>query len=336
MGQVYVGAGYPDECFVRSSRKIITPNRLFTYAFFRTFDGEMKASYDAGCNLMLDSGAFSVYTDEIRHSNGTAGKTRPAVTGALFGTVIRKEGVTTPTPLTISLEEYEAFIREHGHRFNVIVALDVINPSDAQIGAEGSYNNWLHMRDATGFDCIPVYHADDPIEYLDRYMRDGAEYIGIGGVAKTAKGKDRGSNLRVLHNIFDRITDASGAPLVKTHGFAMGTNDTCYKFPWTTVDSATATRAAELGKLLYFTGQRVEQLQIRQQDLLMNERRMVGPERQMVTDRLYENGYTWTDVQEFFPLRLAHNTMEMMRGQALIPDYYDRPLAVADVLDLID
>ena len=290
MGQVYVGAGYPDDCFIHTTRKRVTPNRLFTFAFFNEWNDEMEQSWQQGCNLMLDSGAFSVYTGTAR----------------------------------VDRDEHTRFIERYGDRFQLCAALDVIfNP-------EETYENYRWQRERV--PVFPVFHADDPWDLLLTYEREGATRIGIGGVARTAKGKRKDENMKFLHRLFDHLCDPAGVPRVMTHGFAMGTNGTAYSFPWTTVDSATATRAGELGRLLHMHVPKdpkekpeVWQIQLREQDVLLNETRLVDSSLAPILKALEENGYTLDEVREFFPLRLAHNTMEMMKGQSLIPATYQRP-----------
>lgn len=275
---VFVGAGFSDDVFLGTDQFKVAPNRLFSFALFDEWCDEMQKAKDAGCRLMLDSGAFSVLTGSSR----------------------------------VNLESHTRFVERYASEFILCAGLDhITNP-------EESWNNWQWQRQRV--NVFPTFHVHDPWSLLNDYLSAGVTFLGLGGAARTQKGSSRDKPFQFASSVFDRLCDADGAPRVQTHGFAVGTNKILRSFPWTTVDSTTPHRAATQGRLLFFDGSNVHQLQVRGDLVLLNERELRGAELYLFHDRLTENGYTFEEISEHFPLRLAFNTMEMMRGQALIPD----------------
>lgn len=310
---LFCGGGYPEESFIHTTRRAVAPNRLFTYAYDKKWSAEMQAYIDDGCTLMLDSGAFTFYM-QAKKVDG----------------LNREERLRLNAKVR---EEHTRFIEEAGSRFYISAALDVL------YDPELTWENYVWQKQRV--DVFPTWHVDSGLDVLDALLASGAPRIGLGGMAQTGKGKKRGSNLRVLHTVFDKITDAAGKPIVMTHGFAMGSGATVYSFPWTTVDAATAMRAADMGKLLWFHDEDappsvrrgdVSQLQIRGEDVLIGERRFGTHELEILRERLHAAGYTLDDVREHYAFRLAFNTTELMKGEALIPERYVRPEPVGTLL----
>jgi hypothetical protein len=158
--------------------------------------------------FFLDSGAFSAW------SKGTA----------------------------IDLDEYCAFIKSNIEHIEVYATLDVIpgkpgegaTQRDREVAAEQSWDNYLYMKDE-GLDPLPVYHYGEPDRFLERMIEYGCDYIGIGGLV-SIPGKMR---RHWLDQVFTRLTDAKGMPIVKTHGFGMTSIPLIFRYPWYSVDSTT-------------------------------------------------------------------------------------------------
>lgn len=310
---LFCGGGYPAESFIQTTRRAVVPNRLFTYAYDKKWSADMQAYQNDGCTLMLDSGAFTFYMQAKK-----------------------VDGLNRADRLRLNekvREEHTRFLTEAGDRFYISAALDVL------YDPELTWENYLWQK--ARVDVFPTWHVDSGLGVLKDLIASGAPRVGLGGMAQTGKGKKRGSNLRVLHEVFDMITDAEGRPIVKTHGFAMGSGSTVYSFPWTTVDAATAMRAADMGKLLWFHDADdppsvrrgdVAQLQIRGEDVLIGERRFGTHELEILRERLHVAGYTLDNVREEYAFRLSFNTTELMKGEALIPERYVRPASVGSLL----
>lgn len=138
----------------------------------------------------------------------------------------------------INIDEYIEFIKAHSDCISVYATLDDLE--DPEI----SYNNWQYMR-SKGLNPLPVFHAHAPIEYLLAYMKE-TDYIAIGALAKTT------TNTRLKH--LDRIwggylTDKSGYPIIKVHGFGITTLTIVSRYPWYSVDSTSWLLMAAYGKI---------------------------------------------------------------------------------------
>lgn len=173
-------------------------------------------------SVMVDSGAFSIYAKMQKMSNKGDGY--------------------------ISSKEYKNYTKnyiEFYHRFKtpktVFVSLDVIfNP-------EASFNAYKDFVSSGCSDVIPVIHGLTPLKYLEKYLKLGVSYIGIGGIGKKGFSKARWINW--ADSVFYEITDFNSKPLVKTHGFACTSFDILTRYPWYSVDSTTWLKAPAFGSL---------------------------------------------------------------------------------------
>jgi len=181
--------------------------------------------------LMLDSGAFSVWTQ-----------------GA-----------------SIDIEQYIAFCKAHPG-VNYYVNLDVIagvptdpkskTPQAMRDACEQGYRNYLRMIEELPQEkVIPVFHKSEDFIWLERYLELGASYIGIGQIhvfggaySKTYQPGDcEAFQLEWLREIGTRLFDSAGRPIVKTHGFAVTSFRLMQQFPWHSVDSASWVRQSAYG-----------------------------------------------------------------------------------------
>jgi hypothetical protein len=140
----------------------------------------------------------------------------------------------------IDLDEYCAFIRANAEHLEVYACLDVIpgkpgrlaSQAEREQAAEETWDNYLYMR-REGLDPLPVYHYGEPPRFLERMLEFGCDYIGIGGLVSVS-GKDR---KLWLDDLFLRLTDEQGRPIVRTHGFGMTSVPLIFRYPWYSVDS---------------------------------------------------------------------------------------------------
>lgn len=138
----------------------------------------------------------------------------------------------------LSVRQYVKYLQEHDGLFDYCFNLDVIGDG------KKSYENWLYIRDA-GINVLPVYHLGTDEKWLRRYMRK-TDYIGLGAIANLA------TKQRVwgLTNIWKKyLTDNEGFPTYKVHGLGLTAFDILLKFPWFSVDSASANIAAAFGMI---------------------------------------------------------------------------------------
>ena len=97
----------------------------------------------------------------------------------------------------IDLDEYIKFIKQNESLVEVYANLDVIGD------AKATWRNQQIMEKA-GLSPMPVYHLDDPDEYLHRYI-DNYDYFGLGGMAR---GVVTSTRVRFLDRCFNIICDS--------------------------------------------------------------------------------------------------------------------------------
>jgi hypothetical protein len=136
----------------------------------------------------------------------------------------------------ILLTDYEIAIKESNfqHYFN----LDVIG------NAEGSYQNYLRMLE-NGLNPIPVFHADTPIEYLQKYM-ERTDFIAVGGLVGN---NNIESN---LNGIFSEINKIN--PAVKVHGLGLTKVSIIKNYPFYSVDSSSYCAITKFARASRWTG----------------------------------------------------------------------------------
>ncbi len=142
----------------------------------------------------------------------------------------------------VDLDEYIAFIKANIDHIDVYANLDAIpgvlggvaSAAERERAAQQSWDNLMYMREH-GLDPLPVFHIGEDWSWLQR-MRDlGCDYIGLGGLV----GQPAERRRAWLDQVFDRICDADGQPLLKTHGFGMTAIPLIFRYPWFSIDSTT-------------------------------------------------------------------------------------------------
>lgn len=142
----------------------------------------------------------------------------------------------------IDLDEYIAFIKANIDLIEVYACLDSIPGAPGRnatikervTAAETSWTNYLYMV-SEGLDPLPVFHYGEDFKYLERMLDYGCPYLGIGGLVGIPSINRR----NWLDRLFTRLTDDSGMPIVKTHGFGMTAVPLVFRYPWYSIDSTT-------------------------------------------------------------------------------------------------
>ena len=183
-------------------------SRLITYAEIineTLLMDEVKVLAGMHPNLALDSGAFSVMNSGI----------------------------------TIDIDVYAEFLKEHQELFTWYANLDVIPIDDTHTvgAAQASLDNLHHLEDEHGLAPMPIFHFGEPIEFLDK-LQDGRTHIGLGGLV----GVPRASRMPWLETVFEHVNDG-----VRVHGYGIGDEILIKGFPWDSVDSTNWLTACRFG-----------------------------------------------------------------------------------------
>lgn len=108
-----------------------------------------------------------------------------------------------------------------------------------------TYRNQLEME-ARGFRPLPCFHAGEDERYLEWYVQN-YEYITLGGMV----GSSTKQLCIWLDRIWDRyLTDGSGRPRLKVHGFGITAIPIMERYPWHSCDSSSWIQSAAFGSIV--------------------------------------------------------------------------------------
>lgn len=157
---------------------------------------------------------------------------------------------------TIDLRSYIQFCKDHP-KCPWYVNLDVIpgEPNNKRSLTKDAiesacfhgFRNWMNMGNCgvPRDKIIPVYHQNDPVEWLDKYLDAGVQYIGI----SPANDNTTQTKMEWMETLRPFLFDGAGRPVVKTHGFAVTSYDLMKFWDWYSVDSASWKLAAAWGAI---------------------------------------------------------------------------------------
>lgn len=105
-------------------------------------------------------------------------------------------------------------------------------------------NQWV--MEQLGVRPLPCFHYGEDERYLEWYIAN-YEYITIGGMVPV----DKSMLVHWLDRIWDRyLTDGSGNPRLKVHGFGLTTFNLMKRYPWYSVDSSSWVQQAANGNVV--------------------------------------------------------------------------------------
>lgn len=138
----------------------------------------------------------------------------------------------------VDIDAYCEFIQRNADIIEVASVLDTVG------SAEQTYYNQRYMEQH-GVRPLPCFHYGEDPRYLLEYLR-GYEYITLGGLV----GVKPADAMRWLDELWDRyLTDASGRPRLRVHGFGITYIPMMERYPWYSVDSAFWVQLAAMGSI---------------------------------------------------------------------------------------
>lgn len=164
-----------------------------------------------GVKVFLDSGAFSAFTKGIE----------------------------------VDIREYCDYIKRN---------LDIIENVDGALcasvldGIGDPLKTWQNQMamEQMGVRPLPCFHYGEDERYLEWYIKN-YDYITLGGMVPI-------STQQLFHwldRIWDKyLTDGSGRPRLKVHGFGLTTQALMERYPWYSVDSSSWVQIAATGSIL--------------------------------------------------------------------------------------
>lgn len=192
------GAGYMRLTESERYHRDHAPHILESYHYIHKDQYVNKIRRD-GTRVFLDSGAFSAYTQGIE----------------------------------VDIVAYCDYIKQNRD----IIATDgnalLASVLDGIGDPLKTYQNQMTME-AHGVRPLPCFHYGEDERYLEHYVKN-YEYITIGGMVPIANPQ--------LYFWLDRIwerylTDGSGRPRIKVHGFGLTSLGLMERYPWFSVDSS--------------------------------------------------------------------------------------------------
>lgn len=171
-----------------------------------------------GIKIFLDSGAFSAFTMGV----------------------------------DVDMQAYCRYVQDN---------IDIIENIDGSVCAsvldgigdpQKTYENQLAME-KLGVRPLPCFHYGEDERYLEYYMANYS-YITIGGMVPISTPQ--------LYHWLDRIwdkylTDGSGRPRLRVHGFGLTTMPLVERYPWYSVDSSSWVQIARNGGMMLYPEARV-------------------------------------------------------------------------------
>ena len=137
------------------------------------------------------------------------------------------------------MDSYANFIHANNSWIDAYANVDVIpNP-------ELTWRNQQYLENEHRIEPVPVIHYTTDTSWITRYIEEGYDYIGLGGlVGSTNKAECQAW----LDKAFDCIC-GGGLPRVQVHGFGVTSYHLLTRYPWTTVDSTSWAKSGGFGNI---------------------------------------------------------------------------------------
>ena len=206
--------------------------------------------------------------------------------------------------ITIDLPTYCDYIKRN---------LDIIRVEDGVVmasvldGIGDPLQTWQnqHAMEALGAKPLPCFHAGEDERYLEWYVKN-YEYITLGGMV--------GSSTKQLCVWLDRmwekyLTDGSGRPRLKVHGFGITAIPIMERYPWYSVDSSSWIQSAAFGAIV--TPQHgplsVSEKSPSRHDFGQHISTLTAVEQDYVFRMLEMQGFTYERLATIYESRAAYN-----------------------------
>lgn len=206
--------------------------------------------------------------------------------------------------VTIDLPTYCAYINQNRDIWRVEDGVVMASVLDGIGDPLQTYRNQLHME-SLGAKPLPCFHAGEDERYLEHYVQN-YEYITLGGMV--------GSSTKQLCVWLDRIwerylTDGSGRPRLKVHGFGITAIPIMERYPWWSVDSSSWIQSAAFGGIVTpeWGPLSVSEKSPARHDAGQHISNLTSIEQDMVLQMLERSGFTYERLSTVYESRAAFN-----------------------------
>jgi hypothetical protein len=204
-----------------------------------TSNGSRWDPKEVGCSShFLDSGSFNLWTKAMTYTARHGGDPYAFYDSAEHWAY---------------LDAYARFVKRYRLGIDLYANVDVIPDRKlraiGRVGraAELSWRNQKYLERKHGLRPVPVVHLGTELKWLKRYMDEGYDLIGLGGVI----GIDDHSSTKWLDRCFHFACPPSKClPVQKLHGFGITGYDDLVRYPWWSVDSSSWTKVGAYGGIL--------------------------------------------------------------------------------------
>lgn len=173
--------------------------------------------------IFMDSGAFSIHRKATEFAKRTG---REAL------------DYYKSTEFKAYLDEYAEYLKANEGLIDYYANVDVIRHPQL------TYRSQKYLEQKHGLKPVPTIHYPTDLKWLERYIKEGYDYIALGGlVGKTSQA----SAEHWVEDAFDLVLSAKSPP--KIHGFGISNHRWIVKFPWYSIDSAVWIHVAAKGAI---------------------------------------------------------------------------------------
>lgn len=167
-----------------------------------------------------------------------------------------------------------------------------------------TYRNQIEME-WRGCRPLPCFHAGEDERYLEWYVKN-YEYITLGGMV----GSSTKQLCIWLDRIWDRyLTDGSGRPRLKVHGFGITAVPIMERYPWHSCDSSSWIQSAAFGSIVTPSHGpiSVSEKSPSRHDWGQHATTLSPVEQDYIFAMLEEQGFTYERLSTIYESRAAYN-----------------------------
>jgi len=224
-------------------------------------------------------------------------------------------------------DAYITWLHENKDKLTTYSNLDVIN------NPKKTLQNQRILEDA-GLQPIPVFHLGNDEKWFRKYL-DNYDHIALGGIFPNPVSV----LIPMLDGLFKRnILDDDGFPRVKIHGFGCTSMPLLVRYPWYSVDSASARKLAIYGKIvvLEHTTDNIYHVSISSRDIAVSSRWTKGYVEEF-TKRAAEYGMTIEELSTNVSARMLWNyTMFRLAIRKKVPEKWQWNYYTKEIKDGCD
>lgn len=139
-----------------------------------------------------------------------------------------------------SLPDYCAFLKRNDRYLTHYAVLDDIRDP------QKTWDNQMRMEQEFGTHPVPCFHYGEDPKFLVKYL-ENYDYLALGGMVPISTPQ----LVLWLDNLWENyLTDSSGLPIIKVHGFGLTTFELMARYPWFSVDSSSWLQSAHYGLII--------------------------------------------------------------------------------------